>query len=148
MLKTYCGPLELNNIFNMLKRKTNIGIMFGREKSGLTNEQVSFADMILQIPTNPKFSSLNLAQAVAIIASEINRIDNKYDKRNYFKSNSVLAKKIEIVGFLNHLERALDVSGFLRPEEKKETMMINIRNIFTRSKLNKQDVQTLRGIIK
>ena len=147
MVKPYCGPVELNNIFNSLKRKTNIGIMFGREKSGLTNEQVSFADMILQIPTNPKFSSLNLAQAVAIIASEINRIDNKYDKRNYFKSNSVLAKKIEIVGFLNHLERALDVSGFLRPEEKKETMMINIRNIFTRSKLNKQDVQTLRGII-
>ena len=147
MVKPYCGPLELNNIFNSLKRKTNIGIMFGREKSGLTNEQVSFADMILQIPTNPKFSSLNLAQAVAIIASEINRIDNKYDKRNYFKSNSVLAKKTEIVGFLNHLERALDVSGFLRPEEKKETMMINIRNIFTRSKLNKQDVQTLRGII-
>ena len=68
--------------------------MFGREKSGLTNEQVSFADMILQIPTNPKFSSLNLAQAVAIIASEINRIDNKYDKRSYFKSNLVLAKKL------------------------------------------------------
>ena len=54
--------------------------MFGREKSGLTNEQVSFADMILQIPTNPKFSSLNLAQAVAIIASEINRIDNNMIK--------------------------------------------------------------------
>ena len=103
--------------------------------------------MILQIPTNPKFSSLNLAQAVAIIASEINRIDNKYDESNYFKSNSVAAKKGEIIGFFNHLERALDVSGFLRPEEKKETMMINIRNIFTRSKLNKQDVQTLRGII-
>ena len=68
MVKPYCGPLELSNIFNSLKRKTNIGIMFGREKSGLTNEQVSYADMILQIPTNPKFSSLNLAQAVAIIA--------------------------------------------------------------------------------
>ena len=147
MVKPYCGPLELNNIINSLKRKTNIGIMFGREKSGLTNEQVSFADMILQIPTNPKFSSLNLAQAVAIIASEINRIDKKYDERSYFKSNSAVAEKSEIIGFFNHLERALNASGFLRPEEKKETMMINIRNIFTRSKLNKQDVQTLRGII-
>ena len=147
MVKPYCGPLELSNIFNTLKRKTNIAIMFGREKSGLTNEQVSFADMILQIPTNPKFSSLNLAQAVAIIASEINRIDSKYDESNYYTSNSVLAEKAEILGFLNHLERALDVSGFLRPEEKKETMTINIRNIFTRSKLNKQDVKTLRGII-
>ena len=147
MVKPYCGPEELSNIFNILNRKSSVGIMFGREKSGLTNEHVSFADMILQIPTNPKFSSLNLAQAVAIIASEINRIDNKYDERNYFKSNSVVAEKIEIIGFLNHLERALDVSGFLRPKEKKETMMVNIRNIFTRSMLNKQDVKTLRGII-
>ena len=147
MVKPYCGPMELNNIFSSLAKKSNVGIMFGREKSGLTNEQVSYADMILQIPTDPKFSSLNLAQAVAIISSEINRIDNKYDKKDFFNSNSVTAEKEEIIGFLNHLERALNVSGFLRPIEKKETMMINIRNIFTRSKLNRQDVQTLRGII-
>lgn len=147
MVKPYCGPIELVNIFNSLSKKSNVGIMFGREKSGLTNEQVSYADMILQIPTDPKFSSLNLAQAVAIISSEINRIDNKYDKKDFFNSNSVTAEKEEIIGFLNHLERALNVSGFLRPIEKKETMMINIRNIFTRSKLNRQDVQTLRGII-
>ena len=147
MVKPYCGPMELTNIFSTLSKKSNVGIMFGREKSGLTNEQVSYADMILQIPTDPKFSSLNLAQAVAIISSEINRIDNKYDKKDFFNSNSVTAEKEEIIGFLNHLERALNVSGFLRPIEKKETMMINIRNIFTRSKLNRQDVQTLRGII-
>ena len=147
MVKPYCGPMELANIFSTLPKKSNVGIMFGREKSGLTNEQVSYADMILQIPTDPKFSSLNLAQAVAIISSEINRIDNKYDKKDFFNSNSVTAEKEEIIGFLNHLERALNVSGFLRPIEKKETMMINIRNIFTRSRLNKQDVQTLRGII-
>jgi len=57
------------------------------------------------------------------------------------------AKKGEIIGFFDHLERALDVSGFLRPEEKKSTMMINIRNIFSRTELTNQDVQTLRGII-
>jgi len=147
MVKPYCGPLELNNIFNTLKRKTNIGIMFGREKSGLTNQQVSLADMVLQIPTNPKFSSLNLAQAVAIISSEINRIDSKYDNKSFFKSDIMIADKSEIIDFFNHLERALDASGFLRPKEKKTTMMINIRNIFTRLNLNKQDVQTLRGII-
>ena len=147
MVKPYCGPMELENIFSSLSKKSNVGIMFGREKSGLTNEQVSYADMILHIPTDPKFSSLNLAQAVAIISSEINRIDNKYDKKDFFNSNSVTAEKEEIIGFLNHLERALNVSGFLRPKEKKETMMINIRNIFTRSNLSRQDVQTLRGII-
>ena len=59
----------------------------------------------------------------------------------------MIADKSEIIDFFNHLERALDASGFLRPKEKKTTMMINIRNIFTRLNLNKQDVQTLRGII-
>ena len=147
MVKPYCGPAELKNILSSLPKKSNVGIMFGREKSGLTNEQISFADMILQIPTNPKFSSLNLAQAVAIISSEINRIDKKYDNNDIFNGNSVIAKKEEVIGFFDHLERALNVSGFLRPIEKKETMMINIRNIFTRSSLNRQDVQTLRGII-
>ena len=147
MVKPYCGPAGLKNIFSSLPKKSNVGIMFGREKSGLTNEQISFADMILQIPTNPKFSSLNLAQAVAIISSEINRIDKKYDNNDIFNGNSVIAKKEEVIGFFDHLERALNVSGFLRPIEKKETMMINIRNIFTRSSLNRQDVQTLRGII-
>ncbi len=147
MVKPYCGPMELSNIFNSLPDNCNIGIMFGREKSGLTNQQVSLADMVLQIPTNPKFSSLNLAQAVAIISSEINRIDSKYDNKSFFKSDIMIADKSEIIDFFNHLERALDASGFLRPKEKKTTMMINIRNIFTRLNLNKQDVQTLRGII-
>ena len=93
MVKPYCGPMELNNIFSTLSKKSNVGIMFGREKSGLTNEQVSYADMILQIPTDPKFSSLNLAQAVAIISSEINRIDNKYDEKISSKVILLLQKK-------------------------------------------------------
>ena len=127
--------------------KFNIGIMFGREKSGLTNNQVSYANTIVQIPTNKKFSSLNLAQSVAIIASEINRINEDYGKSEIFTSDSIPAKKKEIISFFNHLERALDASGFLRPKEKKSTMMINLRNIFSRTDLTNQDVQTLRGVI-
>ena len=147
MIKSACGPEELSNIINTIDNKSNVGILFGREKSGLTNEHVSYADKIIQIPTNSKFSSLNLAQAVVIIASEINRINKNYRNNEMFMSDSMPAKKGEIIGFLNHLERALDVSGFLRPKEKKSTMMINIRNIFSRIKLTNQDVQTLRGII-
>ena len=147
MIKPFCGPLELSNIINNIDNKFNIGIMFGREKSGLTNNQVSYANRIVQIPTNKKFSSLNLAQSVAIIASEINRINEDYGKSEIFTSDSIPAKKKEIISFFNHLERALDASGFLRPKEKKLTMMINIRNIFSRTDLTNQDVQTLRGVI-
>ena len=147
MIKPFCGPIELSNIINSIDSKFNISIMFGREKSGLTNNQVSYANTIVQIPTNQKFSSLNLAQAVAIIASEINRINEDYGKSKLFMSDSIPAKKKEIMSFFNHLERALDASGFLRPKEKKSTMMINLRNIFSRTDLTNQDVQTLRGVI-
>ena len=147
MIKPFCGPIELSNIINSIDSKFNIGIMFGREKSGLTNNQVSYANTIVQIPTNQKFSSLNLAQAVAIIASEINRINEDYGKSDLFMSDSIPAKKKEIISFFNHLDRALDASGFLRPKEKKSTMMINLRNIFSRTDLTNQDVQTLRGVI-
>ena len=79
MIKPAYGPEGLINIINSLSSKSNIGILFGREKSGLTNEHISYADTIIQIPTNSKFSSLNLAQAVVIIASEINRNIKNYN---------------------------------------------------------------------
>ena len=90
---------------------------------------------------------MNLAQAVIIIASEINRINVNYSKRTMLMSDTVPAKKREIIGFFEHLERALEDSGFLKPLEKKPTMMINIRNIFSRSILTEQDIKTLRGVI-
>ena len=147
MIKPTCGPEELYNKINILDNKSNIGILFGREKSGLSNFQISFADTIVEIPTSPEFSSLNLAQAVIIIASEINRINVNYSKRTMLMSDTVPAKKREIIGFFEHLERALEDSGFLKPLEKKPTMMINIRNIFSRSILTEQDIKTLRGVI-
>ena len=147
MIKPTCGPEDLYNKINILDNKSNIGILFGREKSGLSNFQISFADTIVEIPTSPEFSSLNLAQAVIIIASEINRINVNYSKRTMLMSDTVPAKKREIIGFFEHLERALEDSGFLKPLEKKPTMMINIRNIFSRSILTEQDIKTLRGVI-
>ena len=91
---------------HILDDNSNIGILFGREKSGLSNFQISFADTIVEIPTSPEFSSLNLAQAVIIIASEINRINVNYSKRTILLSDTIPAKKREIIGFFEHLERA------------------------------------------
>ena len=104
MIKPTCGPEDLYNKINILDNKSNIGILFGREKSGLSNFQISFADTIVEIPTSPEFSSLNLAQAVIIIASEINRINVNYSKRTMLMSDTVPAKKREIIGFFEHLE--------------------------------------------
>ena len=133
--------------FKKLEMHQKIAFIFGREKSGLTNHQISLTDEIIEIPTNKDFSSLNLAQAVILIVSELNRMEVSYFKDEMVIPDSFPANKKDIISFLNHMERALDESGFLKPKEKKPTMMMNIRNIFNRSNLTDQEVKTLRCII-
>jgi tRNA/rRNA methyltransferase len=133
--------------YKKLEMKQKIAFIFGREKSGLTNHQISLTDEIIEIPTNKNFSSLNLAQAVILVVSELNRFDVSYAKEEIVIPDSFPANKKDLISFFNHLERALDDSGFLKPIEKKPTMMMNIRNIFNRSNLTDQEVKTLRGVI-
>ena len=133
--------------YEKLKMKQKIAFIFGRERSGLTNYQISLTDEIIEIPTNKDFSSLNLAQAVILVVSELNRLVVSYAKEEIVIPDSFPANKKDLISFFNHLERALDDSGFLKPLEKKPTMMMNIRNIFNRSNLTDQEVKTLRGVI-
>lgn len=133
--------------YEKLEMKQKIAFIFGREKSGLTNHQISLTDEIIEIPTNKDFSSLNLAQAVILVVSELNRLGVSYAKEEIVIPDSFPANKKDLISFFNHLERALDDSGFLKPLEKKPTMMMNIRNIFNRSNLTDQEVKTLRGVI-
>ena len=133
--------------YKKLEIKQKIAFIFGKEKSGLTNHQISLTDEIIEIPTNKDFSSLNLAQAVILVVSELNRLGVSYAKEEIVTPDSFPANKKDLISFFNHLERALDDSGFLKPLEKKPTMMMNIRNIFNRSNLTDQEVKTLRGVI-
>jgi tRNA/rRNA methyltransferase len=124
------------------------GVIFGREAWGLNNEDVALADTLVTIPMNPAFSSLNLAQAVLLIGYEWFQsgdaspaIDERIPK------NTRLASKEELVGMFEHLEAELDDCGFLRPPEKRPTMVNNIRNMFQRASMTEQEVRTFRGII-
>jgi tRNA/rRNA methyltransferase len=123
-----------------------VGIMFGRENCGLTNEEISYANMILSIHTEVDFSSLNIAHAVAIIAHEIwNSGSNKHTTHT---NEQILATHEELEYFFEHLFRELDTNKFFKLPEKYPHMTQNIRNIFTRiDKLSKNELQTLRGII-
>jgi len=123
-----------------------IGILFGPESTGLTNEDISFANYLINIETNPEFSSLNIAQAGIVIFYEI--FKNRF---NYSKVEQVreYADGQDIEGLFNHLEIELERKGFFKVQEKKEGMVINIRNIFKRvQNMTKQDIRTLRGVIK
>ena len=123
-----------------------VAVVFGRERWGLMNEEVGLADRIVTFPVNPAFASLNLAQAVLVVAYE------------WFKAaggalpfatavRSPPAGKEQLFAFFATLEQELERVEFFRPAEKRDTMTINLRNIFTRMAPTQQDIQTLHGIV-
>ena len=122
-----------------------VAIMFGAEKAGLDNDDTTLAQNIIQIPANPAFSSLNLGQAVLLVAYEwfisgpVPEVEAAGD--------SVPVTLDELYFFENRLEDELTRAGFLKPPEKRPSMMRNLRNIFRRADLTGQEVRSLHGVI-
>jgi tRNA/rRNA methyltransferase len=123
-----------------------VALLFGRERNGLENDEVALADCIVTLPVNPAFASLNLAQAIVIVAYEwFKRVGSGLPFAMPQKSRS--APKQQLLAFFASLERELEKVEFFRPPDKRETMQINLRNIFTRMQPTQQDIQTLHGVI-
>ena len=122
-------------------------LVFGRERNGLENDEVALADRILTLPVNPAFASLNLAQAVAIVAYEWFKLQSGAKLPFAMPEKSAPAPKQQLLAFFASLERELEKVEFFRPPDKRETMQINLRNIFTRMQPTRQDIQTLHGVI-
>ncbi len=122
------------------------GILFGGERSGLANEDVVLADTIVTIPTAPDFASINIAQAVLLLGYEWLAGDfGNHDDPQTERTRP--ATKQELIGMMEHLEGALDETGFFRPAERRPSMVRSLRNLWQRADLREQDVRTLRGII-
>lgn len=136
-------------IFPKLKERIELddktAVMFGCEKSGLTNEAITLANCILEFPLNPAYSSLNLAQAVLLVGYEWSKLSGKIKLRRVKQLST--APREEYLQLFKHLEQELEISGFLRIDEKKDVMIQNIRNMFTRMQLESQEIRTLHGII-
>jgi len=123
------------------------GVLFGGEANGLTNDDVSLANSVLTISLNPEFSSLNLSQAVLLIAYEIFKIKSGTAPTQLAIQTNCQANKKEMLGLFNHLENALDDSGFFHVREKRPIMVRNLRNLIQRADPTEQEVRTLRGVI-
>jgi tRNA/rRNA methyltransferase len=123
------------------------GILFGRERWGLTNEEVARANRIITFPVNPGFASLNLAQAVLLIGYEWFKLSTAGALPFGKPERSPPASQHQIDAFFENLVRELDKVEFLRPAEKRDTMLVNLRNIFTRMEPTKQDMHTLHGVV-
>jgi tRNA/rRNA methyltransferase len=125
----------------------NVAVLFGRERHGLENHEVALADRIVTFPVNPAFASLNLAQAVALVAYEWFKLVSGSTLPFVMPRKSAPAGKEQLFAFFSGLERELDRVEFFRPPEKRATMLINLHNIFARMGPTQQDIQTLHGVI-
>jgi tRNA/rRNA methyltransferase len=126
----------------------NVAVVFGRERNGLENDEVGLADRIVTLPVNPAFASLNLAQAVVIIAYEWFKGASGGALPFAMPQKSAPAPREQLLAFFADIERELERVEFFRPAEKRETMQINLRNIFLRMAPTQQDIQTLHGVVR
>jgi len=138
--------ISIKDLKKKIKKKQKIGIIFGPESSGLSNDETNYADYLVKIPTNSKFSSLNLSHSAIIFCFELFQFFSK--KREKYKSSykSSQAPKSEINKFLHFIIRGLDKKGFLQPDHKRNSMIRNINNIFHRINLSEQEIRILLGI--
>jgi tRNA/rRNA methyltransferase len=140
--------ISLNDFVKLIKekKKSNFGIMFGPEASGLTNEDLSYSNYVLKIPTSPKFKSLNLSHSLTIICYEIFKTLNENTfKKN--KSNLKISSKSKINLLIKHLLKLLEEKDFFVPQEKKQSMLLNINNLIYRLEPNDKELRILASII-
>ncbi len=125
-------------------RSKPAAIVFGAERAGLTNAEMDRCNALVYVPSNPDYSSLNLAMAVQIIAYELRWAQGKDGKPQ--DPDSVPASNGDIELFYEHLERALIDSGFLKPDNPR-VLMRRLRRLFNRARLDESELQIMRGIL-
>ena len=146
MLKPVRGPQEAADTLRMRHgRGEKVGILFGRERWGLESVEVALADEIVTFPVNPAFASLNIAQSVLLMSYEWMRSGEA--ALPVSTPPSIPAEKADLFGLFDHLETVLERENYFRPPHKKATMVENLRNIFQKAELSKQEIHALRGVV-
>ena len=138
--------ISISDFVSKIKKYQKIGIVFGPEASGLTNDEINCADYLVTIPTSKNFSSVNLSHSVILFCFQLFQhfSRNKFSFKSTYKSS--LATKSEVNKFLSFIINRLDKKGFLQPEHKRQSMIRNINNIFHRLNLSEQEIRILLGI--
>jgi tRNA/rRNA methyltransferase len=151
LAKPVRGPASAAGIMRgHMSAGVKTGVLFGRERIGLTNEEISLADEIVTLPIDPQFASLNIAQAVLILAYEWRRSGLESEEaglRFTTPNDSRPATKQELLGLFEHLEGALDGVTFFRPVEKRPVVVQTLRAMLQRAQFTEADIRTLRGVI-
>ncbi|MGQ0527014.1 MAG: RNA methyltransferase [Alphaproteobacteria bacterium] len=149
MVKTVYEPREAaQENYRRMQEEQKTGFVFGPERSGLENDDIARCHAIVTIPVNENFSSLNLSAAVLLMAYESALAGHTPAEPTLETNGGLPASQKNMESFLSRLEQALDENGFFRSADHAPIMKRNIRNIFIRSDLTEQEVNSLHGVIK
>jgi len=137
--------ISLNDL-SKLDFNKKIGFLFGSEASGLSNNEITYANCTMQIPANPNFKSINLSHSVIIVAQVVSSLI-KLKKSNYKKSKKVKsASKKDIQSMANLCIQQLEKINFFKPMEKKPIMLENLRSIFYKMELSEKETRILSSV--
>ena len=128
-------------------RGLRAAVLFGPERAGLENDDMACADTLVRYALNPEHMSLNLSQAVMVLAYEWWTVTEPTPQRSLMTNETHIATKGELEGFLGRLEAELDASGFLDTQHKRPTMVRNLRHWFQRGEVTEQELRTLHGVV-
>jgi len=137
--------IKLNEL-NKIDFNKKVAFLFGPEASGLSNNEISFSNYVLQIPSNSKFKSLNLSHSLIIVAQAVFQLLNM-KKSKYSKSKKIkTASKKNIQVMTNLCIKHLEEINFFKPQEKKPKMLENLRSIFYKMDLSEKETRILSSV--
>ncbi|MBW3098084.1 RNA methyltransferase [Pseudohoeflea coraliihabitans] len=148
--KPVFGPVEASrDLRRRHETGERIGILFGRERTGLKNEEVDLADAIVTFPVNPAYASLNIAQAVLLMSYEWLKSGLGTEAATPFSGPARQpARKDMLVKLFDQLEQALEARNYFRSANKKPKMISNLRAVLTRPEFSQSEIDVLRGVVR
>lgn len=143
----YTAEKVMEPVNCLLQGGGKCGLMFGPERTGLENDDISLADAVIEIPLNPEHCSLNLSQAVLLVGYEWYKTQVHAVSEEFVTNSTHLATKEQLLKFFDFLEERLCDFKNLQDPEKRPTLLRNLHNIFTRNQMTEQEINTLYGIL-
>lgn len=140
------SPAEMAQKAWSLDDESQVAIVFGREHSGLTNEELQLCNFMVSIPTNPDFSSLNVASAIQVLCYEIYKTLDEGKPVESPALSEPAATSFDLEGYFQHLEQVLLKTGYLNPANPGQLLQ-RLRRLYQRADLSKNEINILRGIL-
>lgn len=145
-IRHYMGPEKALSHEAFFDETAKTGVLFGCERTGLSQEDLSYCRATIQIPANPSFSSMNVSHAVAIVAYERFKAVSRPAPHTMHMGATKSASQAQKQSLFNHLSLLLDEVAYWRVDAKKPLMQQNLANLFFRMDLSEQEIQTLFGV--